>query len=222
MTDPWTAGQTMPGPPAERPPVADPPVAGHRASDVDEVPPADADRDEGFLDDEWERPRRANRLTWILLAAIVAALAFAGGVTVQKSHDATLFGAVATRARAATGTGAGTGGQGRSDAAGTGQGGGTGQGAGAGSGTGGDTSGAGSADATTPVAVGTITSVSGQTLTLTDFGGTVITVHIPATATVTTVGLNPPAVGSPVSIVGTKAPDGSVTAGSVTVRAPTG
>lgn len=226
MTDPTVAVPPNPGRPiAGRTVVTGPPMAGHRASeDVAVAPPPAADSGEDLLDDEWERPRRTNRLTWILLAAIVAALAFAGGVAVQKAHDTALVGSVTTRARAAGGFGGGTGtgGQGRNGAAGTGQGSGAGQGGGTGAGTGGDAGGAGSAGAGTPVAVGTIKTVSGQTLTLTDFGGTVVTVHIPATATVTTVGLNPPAVGSPVSVMGTKAPDGSVTAVAITVRAAAG
>lgn len=234
MTEPTTAGPAVSG--ADEPTQVLPPV-------IPAAPPPPSDHDDDFLDAEWQRPRRTNRLTWILLAAIVAALAFAGGVAVQKGHDAGLVG---TAARARTGGGAfggqgsgaaGAGGAGgdragaagaggaSGDRAGAGGAGGQGSGAGSAGGAGGDRAGAdgaagtGAAGTSTPVAVGTITTVSGQTLTLTDFGGTVVTVHVPATATVTTPGLGGPSVGSPVSVVGTKAADGSVTATAVTVRA---
>lgn len=205
------------------------------------APPV-VDSDDGFLDDEWQRPPRANRLTWILVAALIAVLGFVGGVTVQKNHDSGLVGnAARVRAGGAGQGGTGQGGTGQGGTGGTrggtgqggagpgsggtgadagGQGGGAASGDGAASGTGagaGETVGAG-----TPVAVGTIKTVSGTTLTLTDFGGNVITVHVPPTATVTTVGLSPPAVGSPVSVVGTKAADGSVAATAVTVRSAGG
>ena len=61
-------------------------------------------------------------------------------------------------------------------------------------------------------------SISGTTLTITNFAGTVVTVTVPPTATVTTSGLGGLAVGATVSVAGTPNPDGTVTATSVTSR----
>ncbi|MGI5131884.1 hypothetical protein ACQEVB_34130 [Pseudonocardia sp. CA-107938] len=73
-----------------------------------------------------------------------------------------------------------------------------------------------------PVVVGTVSALSGTSLTVTDLGGTAVQVSVPATATVTTAGLGHPEVGDPVSVSGTKGPDGAVTATAVTVRPSTG
>jgi hypothetical protein len=212
------------------------------------------DEDDDLVDTDWAKPRRVNRLSWVLLAALLAVLAFVGGVAVQKSHDASLLATVARARTFGIGTGGGGGsgqggsggsgqggsggfgqggsgqrgsGQGGSGQGGSGQGGsgqaGAGQGgSGQGSGSSGSGDGGGGASGATPVAVGTITSVSGQTMVVTDFGGNKITVTVPPTATVTTPGLTSPAVGAPVSVVGTKAADGSVTATAVTVRSSGG
>jgi hypothetical protein len=69
-----------------------------------------------------------------------------------------------------------------------------------------------------PVVEGTVAAISGETLTVTDPGGTAVPVTVPGTATVTTSGLGHPKVGDPVSVSGTKGADGAVTATSVTVR----
>ncbi len=223
------------------------PAPAHRAAEPASVPPAaqapepPEPPDDDLFDDDaaWNKPQRVNRLTWVLLGALVAVLAFAGGVQVQKAHDAPLI-STASRARQFAGAfgggsgqgGSGQGGSGRSGQAGAGQGnagqGGGGQGGAGGAGqggTGGSAAGGTAASGDTgaaPVAVGTISAISGQTLTLTDFGGNKITVKLAAGATVTTPGLSGPTVGAPVSVVGTKAPDGTVTATAVTVRAPAG
>jgi hypothetical protein len=73
-----------------------------------------------------------------------------------------------------------------------------------------------------PAVVGTVSAVSGTTLTVTDGGGTAVTVSVPDTATVTSSGIGHPKVGDPVSVSGTKGADGDVTATSVTVRAGAG
>jgi len=73
-----------------------------------------------------------------------------------------------------------------------------------------------------PAVVGTVSAVTGETLTVTDFGGTAVTVTVPGTATVSASGLGHPKVGDPVSVSGTKGADGAVTATSVTVRSGTG
>jgi hypothetical protein len=69
-----------------------------------------------------------------------------------------------------------------------------------------------------PVAIGTVKSISGTTLTITNFAGTTVTVTVPSTATVTTPGLRGLTVGATVSVAGTTNADGTVTATSVTSR----
>jgi hypothetical protein len=173
-----------------------------RPKPTDDPAPVDDD----MFAENWDKPRRTNRLTALLVALIVAALAFAGGVAVQKAHDKGLVAAsAATRARGAGATG-GTG------AGGTGAGG-TGAG---GTAAAGGTGGAGGTAA--PVAIGTVKSISGSTLTLTNFAGTVVTVTVPPTATVTTDGLGGLVAGGTVSVAGTTAADGTVTATSITSR----
>jgi len=104
---------------------------------------------------EWDRPRWTNRLTWVLVAAVVAALAFAGGLLIERQYDTTLLatarsttrpaggglavaglgGGRGASGRAANPSGAGAGGSGGPAAAGTGSAsGGTGGGGGGGGG----------------------------------------------------------------------------------------
>jgi hypothetical protein len=203
------------------------------------------DLDDDLYDREWDKPRRANRWTAVLVAGILGCGAFIGGVLVQKNHDEGLTsgaaGVVAAlRNRTGSGTaaggygaaggfgaaggygaaggfgGGGTAGARAGTGAGTGSGGGIGQGgSGTGTGQGGDTAGAA---AGVPVAVGTLQTISGTTLTLKNFADAVITVHVPATATVTTPGLTGLRPGMSVSVSGTKAADGTVTATSVVGR----
>ena len=68
------------------------------------------------------------------------------------------------------------------------------------------------------MAVGTVTTINGNTLTLTNFAGKTITVTVPPNATVTTSGLAGLKPGAPVSVAGSTNPDGSVTATSITSR----
>jgi hypothetical protein len=166
--------------------------------------PADdpAPLDDDLFAEDWDKPRRTNRLTGVLVALIVAALAFTGGVTVQKAHDKGLVAASATRAR-----GAGAGSTGGTAAGGTAPG---------GTAPGGRTGGAGGT--ASPVAIGTVKSISGSTLTLTNFSGTVVTVTVPPTATVTTDGLGGLVAGMTVAVAGTTAADGTVTATSIASR----
>ena len=77
----------------------------------------------------------------------------------------------------------------------------------------------GAASAQAPVVVGTVTSVSGTTVLVTNFAGTAVTVTVPATATVTTPGLTPLAAGETVSVSGAKQADGSVVATAIVARA---
>jgi hypothetical protein len=186
---------TMPPPPLPAPPAPFPPAEP-------------AAEDDDLFDREWDRPRRTNRLTAMLVAGLVAVAGFAVGVIVQKQHDASL-----TASPTAGFAGAGAG---RQRAGGfTGSGGAV---PAAGSGAGAAPSGAapsGAAGSGVPVVVGTVKSVSGTTLVVTDFAGTAVTVQVPASATVTTSGLGGLAVGVPVSVEGSKAADGSVTATAV-------
>jgi hypothetical protein len=216
---------------------ATPPTAWHpQAVPPDPEPVAD---DDDMFAEGWDAPKRTNRLTVVLVALILAAVAFAGGVVVQKAHDSTLVSGAA-RARGAggfggAGAGGGAGATGRAGGAGGAGGGaaaGSGAAGGSGGATGGDTAGGDTAGgngtgatggpAATPVAVGLVKSISGTTLTLTNFGGTVITVTVPPTATVTTDGLGGLVAGDTVSVTGTKAADGAVTATTVTGHHTTG
>jgi hypothetical protein len=142
--------------------------------------------------------RRVPALTKILFVAIIATLAFGGGVLVQKQHDASLTSASRVPDFASLlGGGLPTGGGGGPAASG------------------------GTSTSDTPVLVGTVESVSGTDLTVKDLGGTSHVVHSTATTTISIVGagwsgsLKP---GATVSIQGTKAADGSVTATVVTQR----
>lgn len=158
--------------------------------------------DDDLFDESWEAPRKTNRLTVVLVVALLVVGGFAGGVLVQKNHDTALAAAAAgagTR-RAGGATGAGTGG-------------GRGQGAQA-------TAAPGSAD--TPVVMGTVRTVDTDAIEVTDQSGAIVRVFVPRTATVTTRGLGGLAYNTPVSVTGTKAVDGSVTATSVTVTATGG
>jgi len=92
---------------------------------------------------EWDRPRWTNRLTWVLVAAVVAALAFAGGLLIERQYDTTLLTSARGTARPAggglaiAGLGGGRSGAGRAaNASGSGAGGSSGP-AGAGSASGG-------------------------------------------------------------------------------------
>jgi hypothetical protein len=122
---------------------------------------------------EWDRPRWTNRLTWVLVAAVVAALAFAGGLLIERQYDTTLLttargtarpaggglavaglgGGRSGAGRAANASGSGAGGSSGPAAAGSasagasgGAGDGGGSGGASGAGGGGDTNGAGGGD----------------------------------------------------------------------------
>ncbi len=156
------------------------------------------DRDDDVLDEGWDAPpTKTSKLTLLLVAGVVVALGFGAGVLVQKNHDASLVGGALRGRPAVTG------------------------GAPAARAQGGEQTGT-RADAGPPAVVGTVSAVSGETLTVTDFGGTAVTVTVPGTAAVTSSGLGHPKVGDPVSVSGTKGADGAVTATAVTVRSGTG
>src|SRR5689334_15539569 len=173
------------------------------------------------FDAEWDRPRWTNRLTWVLVAAVVAALAFAGGLLIERQYDTTVLTAARTGTRAGGGlavaglSGGRAGAGGRAVAGGGASGGAGGSSAGVTTGAGADGGGT-AGDA--PIAVGTIAAVNADRLTLANFAGKTITVAVPPTATVTTSGLAGLKPGAPVSVTGTTNPDGSVTATSITSR----
>jgi hypothetical protein len=142
--------------------------------------------------------RRVPALTKLLFVAIIATLAFGGGVLVQKQHDASLTSASRLPDFSSLlGGGLPTGGGGGPAASG------------------------GTATGDTPVLVGTVESISGSDLTVKDLGGTSHVVHSTATTTLSIVGAGWSGslkTGATVSIQGTKAADGSVTATVVTQR----
>jgi hypothetical protein len=153
--------------------------------------------------------RHVPAVTRLLLVGILAAAAFGGGVLVQKQHDAGLTSASGVPDFTSllggglpTGANGGGGRPAASSAPATGGGGGSSTGDG-------------------PVLVGTVESISGSDLTVKDFGGTSHVVHATAATTLTVVGADwsgSLVKGATVSINGTKAADGSVTATAVTQR----
>jgi hypothetical protein len=195
-------------------------------------PPPDSaftDPDADLFDESWQAPKRTNRLTAMLVVALLVVAGFSGGVLVQKHHDVGLAAAAAAAGARRTfgqgggGSGGGGGGgrgQGGTSAAAPGAGGG-----GRGAGAAGDAGGAGAgadAGAAPPVVVGTVRTVEDGAIEVTDPNGAVVRVFVPSTATVTTFGLAGLAFNTPVSVAGTKEVDGSVEATSVTVRHPGG
>ena len=164
---------------------------------------------------------RPSRATVLLIAGIIAALAFLGGSVVQKK-----YGGTSTAGQAAGAPSAGFGARAGGFAGGYGNfgGGAPGGQAAGGAGTAGAAV-AGSAGGTTavatPVAVGTVTKISGSSLTLKNLGGKTVKVTIPEGASITLVAgkkLTTLKAGVTVSVAGKVATDGSVTATSVTVR----
>jgi Domain of unknown function (DUF5666) len=166
------------------------------------------------LDEEFApQPRRKlGRLTVVLAAVLVAGLGVVGGVELQKhygtSSSSTASGFPGAAGRAGL-TGGGEGGGGFAGFGGTG----------AGSGTGGATSTSTGSTANVPAVIGSIVSISGQTMVVKNLGGKQITVHLTDTTTITksyaTAAL---AAGQTVSVSGSTGADSSVTATSVTVQ----
>ena len=145
--------------------------------------------------------RRVPALTKGLIVGILVVVAFGGGVMIQKQHDAGSASASSGFPSFAGGipAGAGAGGSGAS--------------------TGGAS--AGSTAASGPVVVGTVVGVAGNDVTVKDLGGSTHVVHVSATTGLATTSvdwstsLKP---GTTVSINGTKADDGTITATTVTQR----
>ncbi len=184
------------------------PGSGDQVAD-DENDSDENDSDENdsdlFGDEQWDRPPRTNRLTRVLLVAILVVAGFGGGVLVQKHAGSSSGSASSFPSGFPTGGfSPGAGGFG---------------GPAAGAGTSTAAAGSGAASSQAPVVVGTVKSVSGTTVLVANFAGTVVKVTVPATATVTTPGLTPLAVGETVSVSGAKKADGSVVATAIVARA---
>jgi hypothetical protein len=144
-------------------------------------------------------------MTILLIAGILAVVAFGGGVLAQKHYGGT------TSASGPVGLGQNfPGGPPGAGGAGFGE---TGQAGG------GRASGAAAAD--TPSVVGTVVKVSGTTVTVKNLGGKTVTVKVPAATAISlssTLSLTGLKAGTTISVVGTTAADGSVTASAVTAR----
>ena len=142
--------------------------------------------------------RRVPLLTKGLIVGILMVVAFGGGVMIQKQHDASSASASSSFPSFAGGIPAG---------------------AGAGASNGGASG--GSTTASGPVVVGTVVGVAGNDVTVKDLGGSSHVVHVSATTGLATTSvdwstsLKP---GTTVSVNGTKADDGTVTATTVTQR----
>jgi Domain of unknown function (DUF5666) len=167
---------------------------------------AGIEEDDGFDDFDLDpaHTRRVHPLTAGLLVALLGVGAFAGGVAVQKSHDS------GTTAAASTGLAALAGRGGFGGGAGGGFG-----GAGAGA------TGSGAGTAASAAVIGQVVSINGTTLTVKNFGGKTIIVHLPAGTTLsktTSEPLSSLTAGTTVTVSGTTATDGTVTATSVTTR----
>jgi hypothetical protein len=145
--------------------------------------------------------RRVPVLTKGLIVGILMVVAFGGGVMIQKQHDASSASASSGFPSFAGGipAGAGAGGGGASNGGASG----------------------GSTAASGPVVVGTVVGVAGNDVTVKDLGGSTHVVHVSATTGLATTSvtwstsLKP---GSTVSVNGTKADDGTITATTVTQR----
>ncbi len=188
MTDAFALGASQP--------VASPPSSAPTQPTAMELEEDDADIT-AFA------PRRSvPRLTKLLFVLIIGTLAFGGGVLVQKQHDASQTSPTGSLASLFAG-GLPTGG-----------------GGGLPTSLGNTTSGNGSSG-DVPVLIGTVESVAGADLTVKDLGGTSHVVHATATTTISVVSTDWSGslkVGVTVSVQGTKAADGSVTATAVTQR----
>ena len=145
--------------------------------------------------------RRVPALTKGLIVGILVVVAFGGGVMIQKQHDAGSASASSGFPSFAGGIPAGAG-------------------AGGGVASNGGASG-GSTAASGPVVVGTVVGVAGNDVTVKDLGGSTHIVHVSATTGLATTSvdwstsLKP---GTTVSVNGTKADDGTITATTVTQR----
>ena len=192
----------------------------------DAGPALNARVDDDDLDLLAEVNRKPSRTTAVLLIGILTTLTFIGGVVVQKQYGGTA--ASGTPAAAAGGFGARAGGNANFAGGGGFPGGGAAPGGAAGGTAGGAAGGAaggGTTGQTTaaaaPVVVGTVTKMSGNSLTVKNLGGKSVKVNVKEGATITLVAgktLTTLKSGATVSVVGTTGTDGTVTATAITVR----
>jgi len=210
-------------------------------------PDAGPEEPDDDLFGDWEPKRRVTRLTVVLAAALLAVAGFAGGAVIGKRSapaTASTGSAAAARFGTAGGTAAGGGAAGRegfggfggaagagvfggggsagaggagSAAGGVGGGGAAGAG-GAGRAGGGGGAGTRTGTAGTPVVVGTVESVAPNEITVKNFAGATVVVKVPAGTPVTTSGLHGLAKGQTVSVEGSRASDGTVTASAIVSR----
>jgi len=188
----------------------DPPTSGPAGPDGPDGPSRDAEDDDSF-DDEFDAPagrRRVPLMSALLMSGIVIALAFTGGVLVQKhvtSSSSTAAGGLPSFGAGGLPSGFPGGGL-------------PGAGTGAGSSSGGTGSGSTS---TVPVLVGTVVKAGPTEVTVKDLGGTthvVRTTDATKVTTVTTVPVTTLTAGQTVTVSGTKTTDGSVDATTVSAR----
>ena len=71
------------------------------------VEPGHADPDDDLFDESWQAPKRTNRLTAVLVVALLVVGGFVGGVLAQKHHDSGIVAATAGVRRAGGGRPAG-------------------------------------------------------------------------------------------------------------------
>ena len=176
------------------------PDEGHDAPiPAEPAHPADQALDDDAEFAELPQKRHVPALTKLLVVGILVALSFAGGVLVQKQRDANQASAQPSFPGGAPAFLTGAGAPGGGSQTGTRP----------------------STAASGPVLVGTIESVSGGDITVKDLGGKTHAVHTGATTGLAVAGADwstslPP--GTTVSIEGTKADDGTVTATTITRR----
>jgi hypothetical protein len=202
-TDP---AATTPGQPAERGALADLLDAGTIDGQDTAAAPAD---DQGFdADEEFGEPSRGRRLSRItagLVVAVVCALAFTGGVLVQKHHDASTTTATGLPSLGAGGLpnfGAGgfppgLGGAGSGSTAG------------------------GTSTASGPAVIGTVVAVHGNDITVKDIAGKTHVVHTTTSTSLvhqTDTSLPRLTPGASITVDGAAASDGSIAATTVTTR----
>jgi len=152
--------------------------------------------------------RRVPRLTMLLLAAVLVAVGFTGGVLLQKHAAAST-----------TATGVPSFGAGFPSGAFPGAGGGQPPGAGASTSTGSSNGSASSAGS--PVVIGTVAQVQGTTVIVKDFGGKEHKVTTSTDTTITqstSVTASQLKTGQSVRVEGSKKSDGTIVATSVTAR----
>jgi hypothetical protein len=190
----------------------------------DDLPPGDGDggmaeSDRDLIDEEWNKPARFNRLSKFLAVGIGCVAVFAVGAFIQRQYGgASASSPAGARSMQAGGgysaMGGGYGGLGGM----SGMSGGPQASAGAQGAASGMQAGSGAAgSSSTPVVVGTVSAVAQGKISVRNLAGSVVTVKISGSTTVTTKGIKTLAVGMTVSVSGSKSSNGTVTATAITV-----